>query len=424
VDELIMDEAEPETAEQATLRLLDALARNRIVERSTGDATVTPRYRVPDQVLAYARRELSRTGLEHGPRARQALTLADTRRQSRNAYETLAESVRSMERGDMARSRDLARDCVLRGRATRDRLEARGLAALAELQVELGSTRDAEVLLRIAATLRNGGSDSRAERCLAKIDRRRRKLKDALERLASLAKDQGDDTFNAPIERVRALRELAVVQAERHQTDEGVAATVIAETLAERLSGDGAELLPGLLWARGRVLRCAEDFDGADSVLRRADDAATETGQWLWLAWIRHEQGKVAFGQSDFASSRQHAKTALGDFTRMSHRYGGAYCLLLLGEALEADNRIPEASQVLDQALATFQRCGDAWIEASTARALARVRLREHRRSEALPLLRNAKQTFAELDDRSSESGVRRLQARTLLVPPSLWAAR
>lgn len=117
--------------------------------------------------------------------------------------------------------------------------------------------------------------------------------------------------------------------------------------------------------------------------------------------------------------------TALDVFSQMSHRYGGAYCLLLLGEVSEAENRISEASQVLDRALATFQRCGDAWIEAHTARALARVRLREDRRREAMPLLREAKQTFAELDDHSSESGVRWQQTRSLLLAgPLARAAR
>lgn len=304
VDESAVEDAEDaETTEETTLRLLDALARTRILERQTSGATVTPRYRMSEEVFAHARRQLEHTGKD-AMRAQRALAAARDQRHSRvYAYRMLDEVVPSMERGDVARALDLAKDCVVCGKAERPPLEAKGLAALAEVQVELGGTRDAEVLLRLAATISDGAVDPRAERCLARIDRRRHKLKDAVERLESLANGRNGTTADEVRERVRALRELVVVHAERHEADEGTRAAVAAGALAMTLPGGGVDLMSGVLWAHGRLRRCAGDFHGADAILRRAAGAAAAGDQSLWLAWISHERGKAAFGRHDFAAS-------------------------------------------------------------------------------------------------------------------------
>ncbi|MBR7838844.1 hypothetical protein KDL01_36595 [Actinospica durhamensis] len=393
--------------DERVLRILDALARARFLELFSTDAASVPLFRVHDQVLNYARRMAERRGADHVAACRLAVDEARAARSDFALEHSVAQSaLDAMAAGELDRALRLARDSVSLGRENHDTaVEASGLVALAEIQTELGGTRQAEELVDAARELTSRPPSAHTLRCAGKIARRLR----TLDRAAAVLQDAVDVAVASgdEVEFVFALRELAVVFGEAGRSEEGIAATQRAEATARAMDSNGA--LCGVLWARGRVLVRAGENPKALDTLTQADQAARESGRRLWQAWIAYEMGRAYLQDKDATAAAAKATSASRQFTAMKHEYGVAYCEALLGESLlAAGETLADAARVVSRALNTFQRCGDPWVEAETACVLASIRSREGHRREAARLLGQAVRIYERLGDHDRLAAARR----------------
>ena len=400
--------------DELVARTLDSLVRARFLEQFSIDTAGVPLFRVHDQIMIYARRRAERLGESHVGACRRALAEARSSRSDlRLEHHVIEGGLEAMSRGEFDKALRLARDGVSLGRENRDpSVEATGLVVLAEIHAELGATRQAEELVRAARTILGGHLTAYALRCAGKIERRLRMLDHAEEVLleaASSALDAHDER-----QAVHALRELAVVLAESGRADEGLEAAYHAAQIARSLGTEGSGLLPGALWAQARVLIRSGQCSAALDRLAEADSVAEENGSPLWRAWIAYETGRAHLMGGDAAGGAVAAARASRLFTGMRHEYGAAYCEVLLGESILGDGgRSADAARALESALNTFQRCGDPWIEAETARLLASVRAEQDRQREADWLFGLALRGFEELGDQGRAAAVRRQRAKT-----------
>jgi tetratricopeptide (TPR) repeat protein len=94
-------------------------------------------------------------------------------------------------------------------------------------------------------------------------------------------------------------------------------------------------------------------------------------------------------------------------FRDMRHRYGVAHCRLLIGEAYCKEGRMEDAALLLEDALETFQNCGDPWISAVTTEVLAVTQLSQGQTADAIGLLEKAYRNFDQLGDQESCHRVR-----------------
>ena len=394
--------------DESALRILDALVRVRFLERFSTDSAGVPLFRVHDLIMDYAQRRAARLGPDHVAACRQSLDQTRSSRRHGGLERSVVQgALDAMGRGEFDKALRLARESVSLGRENRDpTIEATGLITLAEIQAELGGTRQAEELVHAAQGVNGGEPSAQALRCTGKIDRRLRRLDqavDVLQQAVHVAITARDD-----YETVHALRELAVVHAESGRPTQGREALGRAAEIARSHGDDGDGLLPGLLWAFGRVYRRAGNFDEALDALAEADRIARQTGSRLWGAWICYENGRTRLERGAAAEASDDASTAFRLFMGMRHEYGAAYCESLLGEVMLASGQeSTDAARILDHALTTFQGCGDPWIEAETALITASVRVDQGLRREAARLLELAAARFEDLGDHEHAAAVR-----------------
>jgi tetratricopeptide (TPR) repeat protein len=420
--------------ERTAWRLCDRLAQVRLLEHVTDDATGVVVYRVLEHVRDYVVARLPEQKHER-PGALQRLRDQHRARGEDDMRAVLRERVyRELDRGRVAKALDHARDVLVQARdnvrharadlepaaggqppqavgagpsqmaaarlADAREVEGLALAALAEVLAELGGVDDAMEIAEAALATESGPARPRALRCLGRLQRRQRRLDEAQAALLDalgFARDDGP-------EQARILRELAILHAARGQTDEGLDAVDRALRLdlhPESASNHKA----GLLYAKAVVLLDYADRDAATAsveldptvALHEADRAllegmrsAEQHKQRLWRAWLGSQRARVIRRLGRLELGRAVAYRAMEDFARMAHRYGTARCRLEVGRSYLSQHRPLEALPALEEARHTLATCGDRWIEAETAVALAQAQQLAGRTGEATRELRLA----------------------------------
>src|SRR6266496_695649 len=401
--------------------IIDGLLRAGLLERVSADATGVQLLRARQQVRNYAERKLlAETDQSYrDERCARLFKVQEERHRADVSRSTVGAILLTHEVGDFNSALAKARDSIALARDQKDQpSEALALAALAEIQAELGYTGEADELAETARQIGGQDSQPRALRVLGKVRRRWRQL-EAAEKYLHEGLQLAESNFDSP-EVTRILRELAAVQAEGSTPETALQTAHKATESASRQNDTMSLLIAGTRWAEGRALLRLHRYEASEEALSHALRDAFHSGQRMWQAWIYHELGRVQLERGNIVQAQHKANSALNLFAGMRHRYGGAYCRKLLGEIYFTDGRLNHAARVLDEALDTFQNCGDPWIEAETSRMLAKVRVSQDRSRDALRLLDNAAATFADLDDLLSLSRVqieraasKRQQART-----------
>lgn len=401
-----------------TLRLTESLVRERLIERVSEDSDEALRYRVHEHVLAYARLRLrAETKPDEQERALRRLVEARLRRLERVPAQRIRKKVFLwQDEGKFAMAQDAARDALALAQMKGDK-EAEGLAlsALAELYLELGYINDARELAMAALDAPGPSCRPRAERTLGKVRRRLRQIPEAeavLIQARGEARELGDHS-----ELIRVLRELAATQALGDDPAAGLATAADAIQLCDQRDDGGKRLLAGVLWSKGTVLLRAGSPGGAAAAFEEGERVANEAGQVLWAAWIGEGKARVALAREEFGDSKALAAQTLERFLEIHHRYGVARCRMLLGETYRKQGRADEAARPLEEALETFQNCGDPWIAAVAMRTLALNRLEQGDAGDAAGLLENAYQVFESLGDELNRRNVR----SELISSPILW---
>jgi tetratricopeptide (TPR) repeat protein len=423
-----LPDAEP-IVEAHAGRVLDRLACARFAERRVDDTSGVLAFRVPVYVQAYARAWMpGQLSTDHQDAAKQEFVEEQRRRGDRTPDWLLRRTVyRLLDEGRLSAALDASREALALSQELRSAVqkgtaeeasvaaeEGLTLAALAEVYAELGWIEEGMTCAEsaMAKDKESVRSRPRALRVLGTLQRRQHLIPEAERNL--LAAERAVQMINDPAdaaEQIRVLRELAVAQSLSDEPRRGIATAEEAKRLCTVDGGSSARRLPGVLWAYGQVLLACQDPVGADHVLREADRLSTDpsAGQGLWRPWIRHQRAVVAFGAGCYEQSRELGLSALDAFTSLRHRYGSAHCRLVIGRAYLAEDRIDKATSVLEEAHSTLRRCGDRWIEATAATALARAYRRAERGREAVALLTTAEQAFIKVGDVQSQLCVSRL---------------
>jgi tetratricopeptide (TPR) repeat protein len=295
------------------------------------------------------------------------------------------------------------------------------LAALAEVNAELGWLEEARQYAEDALTTPHPRSRPRALRCLGVVHRRLHRL-DTAEDCLSAAELAATEIADRS-ELIRILRDRALVWVAREDPDTAMRLIEQATELCDALGEAGRRRLPTVLWANGAVLMARNELALAEQTLVRADVICSDgaSGVALWLPWIRHQRALVALADNQPSRSREFALRASEGFRDMHHRYGIAHCRLVIGRASLTEQGYPAAIPMLEEALQTFVGCGDRWAEADTRLPLAEALRHVGRLGEAHKALVQAAQDFDDLGDMKRRSLARaRLAAveRDLRSPP------
>ncbi|WP_345634771.1 NB-ARC domain-containing protein [Rugosimonospora acidiphila] len=425
-------------------QLLDRLARIRFVKRRYDDSSGLSTFHMPAYVQAYVRAAAS--GTLSDQQRREALNQVDIERQQRARRSTeayLRENVyQLLDNGELEdalnRSRETVALCRARASTRADDAgfaadEALTLAALAEVHSELGWIDEGWACAKEAVQL-GAGSDhtlTRALRISGTLLRQQNLVDDALlhlHRALEVARRLDD-----PLERVRVLRELTVALAGTAELEDGLSYVKEAEAVCASQGMTGQRHLPGVLLARARVLRAcgnqSSDMRYRAEASQCLADAERHTLRLpdlrLWRPWIRLEHALVALDAQEPDQSRTLGTSALDGFTALRHRYGAAHARLVIGRAYLADGSLSRAIVALEESHGTFRRCGDRWIQAQCALALADAYERAERAdgakrnergerndrvAQAIDLLSTAEEAFALLgDDENRRRATRRL---------------
>jgi tetratricopeptide (TPR) repeat protein len=415
-------------------RLLDRLARACFTERQVDDSSGFLTFRVPVYVHKYARSRLDGY-LTAEQQAAARLEFSDERRRrgERSAEEFLRDTVfRYLDEGRLDEALDTARESLAlcrehaaalptedTGALTLAAEEGLTLAALGEVYAELGWIDDG---MTCAESARNRGGLSphtlpRALRVMGGLEQRQRQVQDAERDLRDALDAVGK--IEDQLEHIRVLRELTTLQALRRDLRQGTEFATTARLLCERGGASGARQLPAVLLAHGKVLQACGRYREARDVLAEAEQLTADPNSRQQLArpWIRLQRALVFLDMDKYDQSRELSFAALEGFTTLRHRYGGAHARLALGRAHLAEGNVAKATPELEECHRTFQRCGDRWIAADAATALADAYHRAERGEEAVGLLSSARQAFAKLGD---VRGTRRVSHLLRLVKFSL----
>jgi tetratricopeptide (TPR) repeat protein len=395
--------------DSAALRLAESLVQQRMIERTSEDSDEAQRFRIHEPVFAYGRARLRfETTIEDKRVSMESLAQARQKRQDREPTKQLRKQVFSwQDQGKLAAAVNAARDILALAEGKGDK-PAQGMArsALAELYLELGSIDDARDLATAALHGPGPASHPRALRCLGKVEGRLRHIANAtclLDQACNLARELGDKS-----EEIRVLRELAAAEALGDDPGAGLTTAENAVDLCMRRRDRGQRLLAGVLWSKGTVLLHTGGLGDAAGVLSDAEAVSREADQALWTAWIIHARARAALSAGKHEESEKLAASALTMFRDMRHRYGVAHCRLLLGDVYRAEGRLENAVRLREEALETFQNCGDPWIEAYTSYRLAFDNLDKGNTDDAIELLNSAYQGFAKVGDGESSRQARR----------------
>jgi tetratricopeptide (TPR) repeat protein len=406
-------------------RLLDRLARARLTERRVDDNSGLPTYRVPVYVHAYARTH-SAGWLKEEQRAR-ALGKLETvrqRRGERSAEKFLRDTVyRCLEEGRFDEALHTARESLALCRERAAALSADGsaeviaaeegltLAALGEVYAELGWFDEAMASADAAKRRgeRSPHTRPRALRVAGSLRQRQHQMAQAEADLAAAhaaVKHIDDDP-----EHIRVLRELIALQALRRDLPQAREHLVVARELCRRVGAPGERQLPALLLAYAKVCQACDGHAEASEALSEAERLTgdPDTHQQLWRPWIRLQRGLVLRDLGKHGQSREFSLTALEGFTGLRHRYGAAHARLALGRAyldeaqagsgVNGPENLAKATSPLEECHGTFRRCGDRWMEADSATALAEAYHANGRGHDAVRLLATAEQAFLKLGD-------------------------
>ena len=427
---------EGEVTQASAARLLDRLSRARFAERRVEDSSGQLTFRVPEHVRGYARTQVdpSFDGLRQAAALR-AVHEQRQRRAERSTEDYLRRTVyRLLDEGRLDEALNTARESLA---VSRDRQsvgsggadaaataeEGLTLAALGEVYAELGWI-DEGLTYAEAAIQRSGDLPhvlARALRVSGSLQRRHHLVADAVQNLRAALREA--DRTGDELEQVRVLSELASALALGATPDTGELEALDARRRCESAGHRAARLLPGVLLAHARALHAGGNLGEASRVLSEAEKltAEPESGQQLWRSWIRLQHALVSLAAAEFDQSRQVSLSALEGFTVLRHRYGSGHARLALGRAYLAEGSFEKATPVLEESNGTFRRCGDRWIEADSAVALADAYQRGGRGREAIDLLSAAEQTFSKLAD---ERSLRRASHLLWTVESSLPSER
>jgi tetratricopeptide (TPR) repeat protein len=400
-----------------SLRLAESLMRERLVERVSEDSDEAPQFRIHEQVLAYARVRL-RVETPHSDQEASARRLAEARlrRQERVPAQRLRKKVFTLQdRGKFIEALDVARDALTLSRMKGDKEgHALALCALAELYLELGNLDEAREFSKTALHASGVTSHPRALRCLGKVRRRLRQIPDA-EELLREAHDAARELRDEP-EQIRVLRELAAAQAVGSDPHAALATGIEAIRICDQRPDGGIRLRAGVLWSVGSALLYMGDLDGADATFRDAERISIDQEQILWRAWIGQGRSRVAMETRRYSEAKGFAEQALEGFLEMRHRYGVAHCRLLLGDIYRAQQQWEDAARILEEALETFQNCGDPWMTALAMHTLARNNLDQGHVSDATSLLETAYEIFDSVADDTNRLRVRAELASSVVL--------
>ncbi len=399
--------------EQTAWRLCDRLVNARLLEHATDDPTGIAEFRVLDHVHDYAEalwpaadlrahRAAAHRRLDDAREARSLQPLLD--RLNTDVYATL-------ERGKLTHALSRARDTLalarerVHGGPDRPDDEAEAgerlvLAALAEVLAEVGSIDDAREMSQLALVGHHPAASARALRCQGRLLWRQRRLDEAVQAL-SRARSVADELRDHG-EEIRIVRELAVARALRG--DIGDAIRLLDDVPETGIVHSGLEA--SIAWARSVVL--VEAYDGDNHRIRaldlaqdaadRASTAAKAEDQRLWQAWAGLQQARVARRRPQLPQAREHARAALDLFIAMRHRYGAASCRREIGRIYLEENRFRDALPVLEEARETLATLDDRWVAASVALDLARARRLHGHLVEAERELTTAHRIYESLD--------------------------
>jgi tetratricopeptide (TPR) repeat protein len=416
-------------------RLLDRLAGARFTERRVDDSSGVLTFRVPVYVHTYARALADQDRfLTQAQRraARRRVDLEGQRRAEHSAEDNFRDTVyRYLDEGRLDEALNTARESLAlaqqhastrpqstqpettRPPSTRPQSadaaaeEGLTLAALGEVYAELGWIDEGMTCANAAKErgLTSPRTLARALRVSGTLRQRHRQLAQATSDLLDALRHvhQTDDRM----EQVRVLRELASAFALSGDTTQGEQYATRARRLCEETGEQDSRHLPGVLLAYAKVLHADKKLVEASGVLSHAEKltANPAIGQQLWRPWIRLEHALVCLDVPEYDQSRQLSLSALEGFTALRHRYGCGHARLALGRAYLGEGRIDKAIPALEESHGTFRRCGDRWIEADAAVALAAAYQRDERDGrgrEAIDLLSAAEQAFATLGDTES----------------------
>jgi len=408
-----------EPDETLARRLCDRLVDLRLLENLPSDSTAVSTFRVLDHVRNYAKARVEREWTEENEatrgnkqRALDALAEEGRRRAKPDLPAILETTVyQPLAAGELADALtgarltlDRAREELAAARAelgarktknkdARDRLtRAReghnlALAALAEVQAELGAVEDAlECAGRaLVQSERTPLATPRALRIRGKLERRQRHhaaavatLTEALDLAANLGRDGTE-------EQARIRRELAVAHSAAGHSEQAMATIQQAiDALPDEPSD--TSLPASLYWARAVVCWEAVRNSAGDSSRRRNDLAtadrdlitslrfARSAGLLLWRAWAGLERAEVKRAQGEHDLGRVLAFRALEGFAEMRHRYGTARCRLEIGQSYLDQRRPEDALPVLEEARETFATGGDRELGRAARDALHRAR--------------------------------------------------
>jgi tetratricopeptide (TPR) repeat protein len=418
-------------AEQILARLAEA----RLVDRRFQDVSGLITYRVPGYVRRYGRaRAADDTSAQQ--RAQHVVSVQQENRDAERPDAALRRTVyRYLGRGQLAEALDSAREVlalsrrfgsVERGTGGGDDGERLALVALAEVYAELGwidlgLACARETLARRATTC---PSWPRSLRVLGVLERRYRHLAESeghLQDAVIAAGGVGDDQ-----EQIRALRDLAATAALAGHLEAAEKAIDRADRLCAATGYAGRRRLPGVLWAMGVVLHAAGESAPAEHALLRGDRLSGEAklSQQLWRPWIRYQRALVALETDRPELARQLALSAVEGFTHCAHRYGYGQAWLLIGRAHLWEGEAAAGLAMLSDAYNTLRLCGDRWLVAKTAVALAEAFQSVQQGRQAIELLGSARQTFTNLADerraRTAEQGIREIES-TMKPPSPPW---
>jgi tetratricopeptide (TPR) repeat protein len=290
--------------------------------------------------------------------------------------------------------------------------ESSAETVIAELTAELGNVSEAEEMALAGTAAAEPATRARAYRCLGHAQRRLHRLATAeadLARGRQLAQQAGDHG-----EEVRLIMQLAVVAAMLGDAAAAEARCDEAELVCRDRGPAGSSQLALIRLGQGRTRSLGGDLDGAREALQEGWNIASAADQPLRCAHLQYYLAEVLLKQSARAATgaaelraeaEQRAAQALRDFAGMRHGYGVARCRKMLGRIAFYDGRIFEAAQLLQDALETFQGCGDPLVEGKALRDLARCYRQQGDNDQAARLTARAEEIFAELNYSDESTG-------------------
>ncbi len=388
-----------EVSQTEAWKLCERLTDAGLLARQSPDIAGVQSYVMLEHVEAYAGQ---RAKLLPGQQARLAeQRLGDIRRSRPQAHsvQRVFERVQvTVEQGNISRAFKHARDAIAAARDATDLPgEAEASVMLAELHSELGGCEDVRDLLQLPLGSAFPPARIRALRISAKLHRRLRQTNAARADLAAATAINAEQAD--PIEEIRLLRELAVVESVGPIPFAGVTPIRQARALVDARMSSWLvrRLTAGVAYAEGRVLLATDRPGDALEVLRAGADHAQRHQQVLWGAWIDYQAARAALqlGRPDDALAR--SLNVADRFSGMRHRYGNAHCRQLIGQILAAEGDLDGAIRYFGEALETFHNCGDAWIEAEVAEQLADVHLRGGDKDRAVDLRSAALRSYASI---------------------------